>query len=566
MPEVGRPRRRAQIDEINPELSMEGPKLGAKVTFSEHEETLQDRAERATSLLRSGHQVGGFSQPDKPYLRIRLDAYMATFNVAQGWEWGGVLTDTSVQSVMLLAASQVVAGQRVFVGLIGSAHNLLARGITNPVSYTQGRTPSDINGFYDLFQQIREREDAKVHKDRAIYDRRMSDLEVAREVMALAQGSPGDGPPRRVEVLLKRHRAPLTGHVILDDEFIAPYNLVIIGAPVWIREVQTSDGSPALPRMDAVGPDSHTVFSARRRELVKLAEAATAKNHTYRNLQDQFEKLGGRFNGNDVPSAVAKKRALATDIIDLLRARDSACAEYNELEAALLAEAEDVTNWPIFAEWFTTQACLDGVPLAYLHVERKDSWWRRVGRRNESTPTLEQMDIAGVVVTLYSESDSSILANMIPLGTYRDAQSRDHRFPGIRGPAEHVMVTPSGELYPVSISSFRNEDRHARVILLSPQSEKGQLRRCETPSSDPSLKKRAARAMLEMAMRWRVTLNRSVPEAPWLHDESRFALMPRTHSSALITTATIPAIEAMLRETDTDQGGSQPPAEGPTAE
>lgn len=551
MPEVRRPRRRVQLDEINPEFSIEGPKLGAKVAFSGYEETLQERARRATRLLQSGHQIGGFSEPDKPYLRLRLDAYLATFNVTQGWEWGGVPTDSNVQSVMLLASSQVVGGQRVFVGLIGSAHNLLTRGIADPVAYTQGRTPSDINGFYELFQQIREREDAKVHKARVKDDRRMTDLEVAREVMALAQGSPGDGPPRRVEVLLKRHRPPVRGHVVLDDEFIAPYNLVIIGAPVWIREVATSDGSPALPRMDVVGPNSHRVFSAKRRELVKLAEAATAKNISLHSLQDQFEKLGGRHSGNDVPSVVAKKRALAVEIIDLFKARDNACEEYNEHEAAFLEEAENVVNWPDFAEWFVTQACLDGVPLAYLWVERKASWWRRVWQRNQASPILEHTEIAGVVVTIFSESDTNIAADMIPLGTYRDAQSRDHRFPGMRGPAEHIMITPDGELYPVSISSFRSEDPHARVVFLSRQSENGQLREDEKPSPDAGLKERAARAMLEMAMRWRVTLRRPVPEAPWLHDESQFGLVARSQINAPVR-ATISTIETMLSEPDPD--------------
>ncbi|MBE4720473.1 DUF7019 family protein [Pseudarthrobacter sp. AB1] len=556
MPEVPRPRRKPQIQEISPELSLEGPKLGAKVSFAKYEETLHDRAGRATRFLQSGHQIGDLSEPQMPYLRVRLDAYMATFNVVQGWDWDGVPTDGYAQNVMLLASSQVVAGKRVFVGLIGSAHNMLTSGLTNPVSYTQGRTPSDIDGFYALFNQIREREDARVHNSRVNDDHRMTDLEVARHVMALAQGSPGDGPPRRVEVLLKLHRPPLSGHVILDNQFLAPYNLVILGAPLWIREVATSDGSPAVPLMDAVGPSGHAVFSAGRRELVELAQAAVAKNVALNAFQDQFEELGGPRIADNEPSVLARKRSLAADIIELFEARDTACTVYAEHEAAFLTSAKDFSNWSTFAEWFTTQACLDGVPLAYLCVERKPSWWRRFWHRDQATRAPEQTSIAGVVVTIFSESDPSIRDNLLPLGTFRDAQNRDHRYPGNRGRAEHALLTPSGEIYPVTISSFRHSDPHARVVFLRPRSENNQLGQYEVPSSDPGLVEHAARAMLEAAMRWRITLRRAVPEAPWLHDETPLALVPRTPREAPAA-ATISSIEAILRDAESVEGDAQ---------
>lgn len=564
MPEVPRPRRRPQIEEINPELSTEGPKLGAKVSFVEFEETLRDRADRVTRLLQSDHQVGDFFEPQMPYLRVRLDAYMATFNVEQGWDWNGVSTDEYVQSVMLLASSQVFAGERVFVGLIGSAHNVLTSGVTNPVAYTEGRTPSDIDGFYALFDEIRERGDARVRDYRVDYDRRKTDLEVAREVMALAQGSPGDGPPRRVEVLLKRHRPPLTGHVVLDGQFLAPYNLVILGAPLWIREVATSDGSPALPQMDAVGPSGHAIFSSRRRELVELAQAAVEKNVLLNKLQDEFKDLGGRHIADDDASVLARKRSVAAGIIELFQARDSACTKYGEHEAAFLAEAKDPANWPTFAEWFTTQACLDGVPLVYLSVERKAFWWHRLWQRGQITPVPEQTSIAGVVVTIFSDLDASIREDLLPLGTFRDAQNRDHRYPGNWGRAEHVLLTPSGDLYPVTIASFRHSDPHARVVLLSPRSGNNQLSRHEVPPSDAGLVEHAAKAMLESAMRWRITLKRDVPDAPWLQEANPFAIGPRTDNGAPVA-AMIPSIEAILRDAAFDEGDLQSPIDGTAA-
>jgi hypothetical protein len=278
-------------------------KVSAEVSFEEYQETLQERAARLTDALESERQVGALSDPQRPYSRLRLDAYMATFDVVQGWDWQGVASNSYRQGIMPLAASQVSSGRRVFVGLIGSAHNLLNLGVASLVSHTQGRTPSDIDGLYDLFHEIREREDARVNTYRVDSNRRMTDLQVARDTMSLAQGSPGDGPPRGVEVLFKRHHPPLTRNISLDDDFLAPYNLVLIGAPVWVREIPTSDGTPALPRIDEVRPASHSIFNSRRGELVELARSAVAEN---RPLQERFEAVV-RFASDVSASCIARR-------------------------------------------------------------------------------------------------------------------------------------------------------------------------------------------------------------------------------------------------------------------
>lgn len=560
MPEVPRPRRRVQLDGLTPELSLGGDsliptaKVSAEVSFEQYQETLQERAARLTNALESEHQVGGLSDPLRPYLRLRLDAYMATFDVVHGWDWKGVAPDSYSQRVMLLAASQVSSGKRVFVGLIGSAHNLLNSGVTSPVSHTQGRTPSDIDGLYDLFHQIREREDARVNTYRLDTNRRMTDLEVAQDTMSLAQGSPGDGPPRRVEVLLKRHRPPLTGIISLDDDFLAPYNLVLIGAPVWIREIATSDGSPALPRMDEVGPASHSIFNSRRRELVQLARSAVAENVALKALQERFEALGGvESQKSDNPAELVEKRRLAAGIVERLQARQMKLMEYSEQEDALLAYARDPANWPAFADWFTTQACLDGVPLVYLEVERRPSWWDRLRRRRQIPPPPDQTQIAGVVVTVFSGSDDSIRDDSLPLGVYRDALQRDHRYPGTRPAARHMLLTPTGELYAVSVWSFRRHDPHARVVYLSPDSKDNQLKQGESPTPDPQLVETATRAMLEAAMRWRLTLRRAVPDAPWLHDDRPFGVGAYAESPIKPPVeARIASIDARLADPDED--------------
>lgn len=155
--------------------------------------------------------------------------------------------------------------------------------------------------------------------------------------------------------------------------------------------------------MDEVGPASHSIFNSRRRELVDLARSAVAENMALRPLQERFEALGGlEGKKSDNPADLAEKRALAAGIVERLEARQTKLTEYSEQEESLLAYARDPANWPAFADWFTTQACLDGVPLVYLEVERRASWWNRLRGRRRVPPPPEQTQIAGVVLTVFS--------------------------------------------------------------------------------------------------------------------------------------------------------------------
>ena len=546
MPEVPRPRPHLQIDEVTAEVSTGGPKFGGKATVQPWEETLQERAARATEVLR--RQTGTIDEPSKPYLRMRIDAYMSTFNVPQGWEWDGVETNSWVQSVMLLASGQAVLGKRVFVGLLGSAHNLMNSGVGQAVGYTQGRTPSDIEGLYELFSQIREGRDARVQRNREERSHNMTDLELARDTMNLAQGSPGDGPPRRVEVLFQRHRPALIGSIDLDPDLLAPYNLVLIGAPLWIREVTSDGGAPAQPAMDRIGTASHQYYNVARQKSLEIAQRVIAANAEFKSLDDRFRQLtqaseGPQRTTHDNP--LTDPRVVAGRIHEIRAVKENALEEYADHEQSVIERASDPGTWPDFAEWFVTQAALEGIPLVALSFERKPSAWRRLFKRNDGAPPPEQTNIAGVVVTIIHE-DGDVTDRYLELGSYRDAQFRDLRFPGKRR-VSHVFVTPTGDIYPVSVWSYFTTDPRARVVYSGPQATEGGLRRKETPRPDMSLISDAVPAMLEVSMRWRITFKRSVPEVPWLSRGTAMGLYRSAAESEPPTTISNRRILEILR-------------------
>ena len=161
------------------------------------------------------------------YIRGELDLKMGVMEVLRGWKdhshveiaaMKAVLTDPEVGSI--------------FIGLFGSASNYVGR---NPVSDDLGEIPSDVDGLYGILERTREPRDPEI-----------SDFELDRD-LGHSLASRTDGA---VRLLGDRFRGFRDGRydVLLQNfctvELTEPYDLVILGAPVWVATPEPQRCSP----------------------------------------------------------------------------------------------------------------------------------------------------------------------------------------------------------------------------------------------------------------------------------------------------------------------------------
>ena len=151
------------------------------------------------------------------YIRAELDLTMGFMTVLMGWE------DTSHVEIAAMKAevSDPEAG-KVLVALFGSASNYRGR---KPTNDGMAEIPSDVDGLYGILERTREPKDPEIRYD-------YLDRDIGH--------SPNSRADTAIRVLGKRFRGIREGRFDLlmqsfcTDEDTKPYDLVVLGAPVWI--------------------------------------------------------------------------------------------------------------------------------------------------------------------------------------------------------------------------------------------------------------------------------------------------------------------------------------------
>jgi hypothetical protein len=195
-------------------VSMFGLTVSAQRSTPDYE-NLSDLAGRSLELV-SDH-VGGLDCSWCPHLHAELDLHEGVFAPLMGWDGGEV--------ACYCGTAVLPGGERVFVGLLGSAANLT--GYQGPPEGERGFHPSDMAGLYSLIEAVRETDDPEVDLEYRIDDHsleREAVLELAMDFTA----SGARGCPVRLE-FLARQLLGGDGYHGRHGEF----DRVMIGAPLW---------------------------------------------------------------------------------------------------------------------------------------------------------------------------------------------------------------------------------------------------------------------------------------------------------------------------------------------
>lgn len=153
-----------------------------------------------------------------PYIRTELDLTIGILTVLGGWkkQW-------HVEIAAMKAEVVDVEVGRVFVALFGSASNYLGR---KPIQDDLAEVPSDIDGLYGILDRTRELDDPEIEDhflDRDLGYTPSSRAEIAVQML--------NGPTFRG---LRSEKFDVLIQSFSTDESTKPYDLVILGSPVWI--------------------------------------------------------------------------------------------------------------------------------------------------------------------------------------------------------------------------------------------------------------------------------------------------------------------------------------------
>ena len=161
--------------------------------------------------------TGTVSRPGL-YIQAELDLSMGLIGVHQGWVGAG----HHEIAAMYAEVNDPEAG-RVFVALFGSASNYEGR---KDIPDGLAETASDVDGLYTMLDRILESDDPQISNDYLDEDVRHSAndrTEAATRYLLGERFAPfGEG---HFDVLMRR---------FCTDEITKPYDLVILGAPVWV--------------------------------------------------------------------------------------------------------------------------------------------------------------------------------------------------------------------------------------------------------------------------------------------------------------------------------------------
>jgi len=167
------------------------------------------------------------------YIRAELDLTMGFMTVLMGW------ADTShVEIAAMKAEVNHPEAGKVLVALFGSASNYRGR---KPISDGLAEIPSDVDGLYGILERTREPKDPKIRYDYLDHD---------------IGHSPNSRADTAIRLLGERFTGFREGRFDLliqsfcIDEDTDAYDLVILGAPVWVA---TPEPLPILTPKDRIG-------------------------------------------------------------------------------------------------------------------------------------------------------------------------------------------------------------------------------------------------------------------------------------------------------------------------
>lgn len=181
---------------------------------------------RATEAVRD--LTGTILEYGSPYIRAQVDLTMGFMTVHMGWQ-----SASNVEIAVMKAEVNDPDAGKVLVALFGSASNY--RG-TKPFSDGLAEIPSDVDGLYGILERTRELEDPQI--EHYELDRDLGhtpDNRADTAVRLLGERFKGY-EQRRLDVLLQNF-------CIADN--IKPYDLVILGVPVWVATLKPSPNNIA---------------------------------------------------------------------------------------------------------------------------------------------------------------------------------------------------------------------------------------------------------------------------------------------------------------------------------
>jgi hypothetical protein len=151
------------------------------------------------------------------YIRAELDLTMGLMTVLMGWA-----DTTHVEIAAMQAEVNDPEAGRVLVALFGSASNYRGR---KPTSDGLAEIPSDVDGLYGILDRTREAGDPPIRND-------YLDRDIGH--------SPSSRADTAVRLLGKRFtgfregRFDLLMQSFCIDHSTEPFDLVVLGAPVWV--------------------------------------------------------------------------------------------------------------------------------------------------------------------------------------------------------------------------------------------------------------------------------------------------------------------------------------------
>lgn len=201
-------------------------------------------AYRATEAVRDhtgsidARTSAGGRIPTGTYIRATMHLQQMAINLPV-WE------TNAAYPIAGYAGYEVLPGfGRVFVGMVGSASNIIGRFDGGPPMRYTGRTPSDAMGLYDIIQRNREwtdRGDCEPAVDNGELNRERAHLasedERMRAAAALFTSCDFYATSDVVDVLLKVHHSADDFDLHLDGadgHRLSPFRRALFGAPVWI--------------------------------------------------------------------------------------------------------------------------------------------------------------------------------------------------------------------------------------------------------------------------------------------------------------------------------------------
>ncbi len=170
---------------------------------------------QATEAVRDW--TGTISKYGSPYIRAQCDLTMGFVTVHMGWE-----TASNVEIAVMKAEVNDPDIGKVLVALFGSASNYRGR---KPVSDGSAEIPSDVDGLYGILERTRESADPRIDNYELDRDLGHSSDSRADTAVSLLNDRFKGFKQRRLDVLMQTF-------CLAED--IEPYDLVILGAPIWV--------------------------------------------------------------------------------------------------------------------------------------------------------------------------------------------------------------------------------------------------------------------------------------------------------------------------------------------